>query len=111
MPDSPARRVEQAFPPEVLPLAQMVPGYDRNWDAARVTLAWLRDRFAVDPVIGGAIESLRPLPSDLLARTTLRPYSRLLTTTSPGKLCLKGKGFVPVPASTGTCGAGMMPRL
>jgi hypothetical protein len=60
-----SRRVEQAYPPNVLPLAAMVPGYERNRQAAQVTLAWLQERFTVDPVIASAIQQLlqswRPL--------------------------------------------------
>ncbi|PZF91725.1 hypothetical protein [Micromonospora deserti] len=57
-PFEPSRRVEQAFPPHLLPLAAMVPGYGHNRDAARATLAWLDERFTVDPVIAGAIRQL-----------------------------------------------------
>ncbi|MEU6415332.1 hypothetical protein [Microbispora sp. NPDC046933] len=61
-PFEPSRRVEQAYSPDVLPLAEMVPGYERNRQAATVTLNWLEQRFAVDPVIADAI---RRLLSDL----------------------------------------------
>jgi len=54
----PSRRVEQAYPPDALPLAAMVPGYGRTFDAARVTYAWLCERFEIHPVIGAAIEEL-----------------------------------------------------
>jgi len=54
----PSRRVEQAYPPDVLPLAAMVPGYRHNRAAARFTFDWLRQRFAVEPVIATAIEQL-----------------------------------------------------
>jgi hypothetical protein len=54
----PSRRVEQAYPPDVLPLAAMVPGYERNRQAAQATLTWLEGRFAVDPVIASAIQQL-----------------------------------------------------
>lgn len=57
-PFDPSRRVEQAYPPEVLPLAEMVPGYRANRLAARTTLAWLEARFPVDPVIGDAVRRL-----------------------------------------------------
>lgn len=57
-PFDPSRRVEQAYPPEVLPLAEMVPGYRANRAAARTTLAWLEARFPVDPVIGDAVRRL-----------------------------------------------------
>jgi hypothetical protein len=54
----PSRRVEQAFPPEVLPLAEMIPGYQANAQAAQATLTWLQARFPVDPVIAEATERL-----------------------------------------------------
>ena len=54
----PSRRVEQAYSPDVLPLAAMVPGYRHNRAAARFTFDWLRQRFAVEPVIATAIEQL-----------------------------------------------------
>ncbi|QLQ34994.1 hypothetical protein [Micromonospora robiginosa] len=57
-PFDPSRRVEQAYPPEVLPLAEMVPGYLHNRAAARAMLDWLQARFPVDPVIGGAVREL-----------------------------------------------------
>ncbi|MFI7650264.1 hypothetical protein ACIBTZ_29905 [Micromonospora sp. NPDC049460] len=57
-PFDPARRVEQAYPAEALPLAAMVPGYRANRAAARVTLEWLEARFPVDPVIAAAIRNL-----------------------------------------------------
>jgi len=63
-PFDPGRRVEQAYPPEVLPLAGMVPGYRDNRAAARVTLGWLADRFPVDPVIAAAIRGLLTAPAD-----------------------------------------------
>ncbi|PWU51552.1 hypothetical protein DLJ47_21185 [Micromonospora sp. S4605] len=53
-----SRRVEQAYPPEVLPLAAMVPGYQHNRRAAEVTLTWLEERFTVDRVIADAIRRL-----------------------------------------------------
>lgn len=53
-----SRRVEQAYPPDVLPLAAMVPGYQRNHDAARAVLGWLEQRFPVDPAIGAAVRLL-----------------------------------------------------
>lgn len=53
-----SRRVETAYGPEVLSLSAMVPGYDRNADAARATLGWLTARFECDPVIVQAIERL-----------------------------------------------------
>ena len=53
-----ARRVEHAYPPEVLPLAAMVPGYLGNVAAARAVLDWLERRHPVDPAIGDAIREL-----------------------------------------------------
>jgi hypothetical protein len=59
-----SRRVEQAYSPDVLPLAAMVPGYEHNWSAARFTFGWLCQRFTVDPAIAAAIRRLldRRLP-------------------------------------------------
>ncbi|MEV4489466.1 hypothetical protein AB0K04_05035 [Micromonospora coxensis] len=57
-PFDPTRRVEQAYPPEDLPLAAMVPGYRANRDAARATFGWLSARFPVHPVLGEAIRRL-----------------------------------------------------
>jgi hypothetical protein len=53
-----SRRVEIAYPADVLPLAVMIPGYDANVAAAAATLAWLREHFEVDPVIDDAISDL-----------------------------------------------------
>ncbi|MEV4544621.1 hypothetical protein [Micromonospora echinaurantiaca] len=53
-----SRRVEQAYPPQVLPLTAMVPGYQHNRRAAEVTLTWLEERFTVDRVIADAIRRL-----------------------------------------------------
>ncbi|MBG0568548.1 hypothetical protein [Actinoplanes aureus] len=57
-PFDPARRVERAYPADVLPLAAMVPGYAANLAAARTTFAWLSRRYPVDPAIGAAIRGL-----------------------------------------------------
>jgi hypothetical protein len=57
-----SRRVEQAYPPHVLPLASMVTGYEGNWAAARFTFNWLSERFTVDPAIGAAIVALLGRP-------------------------------------------------
>ncbi|NUO55985.1 MAG: hypothetical protein HOV71_25495 [Hamadaea sp.] len=54
----PSRRVELAYAPDEVPLAAMVPGYGRTFEAAAVTFAWLRERFEVHPVIAGAIGEL-----------------------------------------------------
>jgi len=55
-----SRRVEQAYAASELPLADLVPGYERNFDAAAAMLAWLEARYFTDPVITGAIRSLLP---------------------------------------------------
>ncbi|GAA0973513.1 hypothetical protein GCM10009555_028360 [Acrocarpospora macrocephala] len=57
-PFEPSRRVEQAYPPAVLPLAEMAPGYEHNRQAATTTLTWLEKHFTVDPVIANAIREL-----------------------------------------------------
>jgi len=57
-PFDPSRRAEQAFPSDVLPLAEMIPGYGANVAAAAATLTWLQDRFDVDPVSAAAIDDL-----------------------------------------------------
>ncbi|MFC0007736.1 hypothetical protein [Micromonospora siamensis] len=57
-PFDPSRRVEQAWPAQVLPLAAMVPGYEGNREAARTTLDWLAARFPVDPVLDDVIRGL-----------------------------------------------------
>jgi hypothetical protein len=57
-PFEPSRRVEQAYPPDELPLAAMVPGYEHTPAAARFTFDWLRQRFPVDPAIAAAIDAL-----------------------------------------------------
>ncbi|MGC3860684.1 hypothetical protein ACPSM1_10910 [Micromonospora chersina] len=57
-PFDPSRRVEQAYPPEVLPLAAMVPGYRHNREAARTTLDWLAARFPLEPAIADPVREL-----------------------------------------------------
>ncbi|MEU4158367.1 hypothetical protein [Actinoplanes sp. NPDC026670] len=54
----PARRIERAYPVEVLPLAGMVPGYTGNVAAARLTFGWLSKRYSVPPGIGDALREL-----------------------------------------------------
>ena len=44
-----------------VPLAAMVPGYDRNREAAVAILAWLETHADVDPVLGAAIRELARL--------------------------------------------------
>lgn len=57
-PFDPARRVERAYSPRNLPLADMVPGYGRNVAAARFILGWLAKRYAVPAGIGDALGDL-----------------------------------------------------
>ncbi len=57
-PFEPTRRVEQAYTPAELPLAEMIPGYEHNRQAATTTLTWLEKHFPVDPVIAAAIRQL-----------------------------------------------------
>ncbi|MEU8244357.1 hypothetical protein AB0C07_39385 [Actinoplanes missouriensis] len=52
------RRVERAYPADVLPLAAMVPGYAHNTAAARTIFEWLGKRYPVHPGIGAAITAL-----------------------------------------------------
>ncbi|WP_229075952.1 nucleotidyltransferase domain-containing protein [Actinoplanes sp. DH11] len=54
----PARRVERAYAADVLPLAEMVPGYAHNVAAARAVFGWLTHRYPVHPGIGAAIRAL-----------------------------------------------------
>ncbi|SDT45528.1 hypothetical protein [Actinoplanes derwentensis] len=57
-PFDPSRRVERAYSPRNLPLDLMVPGYGGNVAAARFTLDWLAQRYAVAAGIGDAIREL-----------------------------------------------------
>lgn len=52
------RGVERRWGPDVLPLAQMVPGYDRNREAALTILDWLESRAEVDPTLAAEIRRL-----------------------------------------------------
>jgi hypothetical protein len=52
------RGVERRFPPDALPLARMVPGYDRNRDAALAILEWLEERADVDRTLAAEIRRL-----------------------------------------------------
>ncbi|MGB2569110.1 hypothetical protein ACPFP2_11730 [Micromonospora citrea] len=82
-PFDPTRRVEQAYPPEELPLAEMVPGYRANRDAARATFSWLSARFPVHPVLGEAIRRLLATAPDTAGAPPPRPDSRPVTSTRP----------------------------
>jgi hypothetical protein len=52
------RGAESRFGPDVLPLASMVPGYERNRDAALASLEWLEARADVDSTLAAAIRRL-----------------------------------------------------
>jgi hypothetical protein len=52
------RGVERSWGPDVLPLAQLVPGYDRNREAALAVLGWLEARAEVDPTLAAEIRRL-----------------------------------------------------
>jgi hypothetical protein len=52
------RAAETRFGPELLPLASMVPGYERNREAALAILAWLEARVSVDPTLAAEIRRL-----------------------------------------------------
>ncbi len=52
------RGVERRWGPDVLPLAQLVPGYDRNREAALAILGWLEARAEVDPMLAAEIRRL-----------------------------------------------------
>ncbi|GLY06801.1 hypothetical protein [Actinoplanes sp. NBRC 101535] len=54
----PSRRVERAHPPQVLPLATMVPGYAHNAAAATAVLDWLAPRH---PLPAAMVAILREL--------------------------------------------------
>ena len=52
------RGVEARFGADVLPLAAMIPGYERNGEAALAILEWLEARADVDPALAAAIRRL-----------------------------------------------------
>ena len=52
------RGAERRFPPELLPLAPMVPGYERNREATLAILDWLEARVEVPPPLASAIYEL-----------------------------------------------------
>lgn len=53
-----ARGVERRFGPEVLPLADFMPGYRRNREAAAAILDWLQARVELDAVMVAAVRAL-----------------------------------------------------
>jgi hypothetical protein len=53
-----ARGAERWFGPETLPLADFVPGYDRNRQAALAILEWLGGHTDLDPAMARAIREL-----------------------------------------------------
>ncbi|MHA3835047.1 hypothetical protein ACXR8F_04905 [Terrabacter sp. AAH1] len=52
------RGVERRFGPELLPLADLVPGYERNWFAAQTLLDLLEAHVELDPTIVAAVRDL-----------------------------------------------------
>ena len=52
------RGVERRFGPDVLPLAGIVLGYDRNREAALAILDWLEVRADVEPTLAAEIRRL-----------------------------------------------------
>jgi hypothetical protein len=52
------RGAENRFGPDVLPLSEIVLGYDRNREAALVILEWLEARVVVDQALAGEIRRL-----------------------------------------------------
>ncbi|GAA2498295.1 hypothetical protein [Terrabacter carboxydivorans] len=52
------RGVERRFGPELLPLADLVPGYERNAHAAATLLALLEEHVELDPTIVAAVRDL-----------------------------------------------------
>ncbi len=52
------RGVERRFGPDVLPLAELLPGYERNADAAETLLGLLERHVELDPTIVGAVRGL-----------------------------------------------------
>lgn len=61
------RGAERRFPGDVLPLAELVPGYERNGEAALAILDWLEARVEVSPALADAI---RELGAQVEARAT-----------------------------------------
>jgi hypothetical protein len=58
------RGAERRFGPDVLPLAQLVPGYAHNREAALAMLEWLEARADVSEVLAAAIRQLALEPGD-----------------------------------------------
>jgi hypothetical protein len=52
------RGVERRFGPDALPLARMVPGYERNKEAALAILEWIEEREEVPAVLADEIRRL-----------------------------------------------------
>jgi hypothetical protein len=63
------RGVERRFGPELLPLADLVPGYERNAHAAATLLGLLEAHVELDPTIVAAVR-------DLVARSAAEAQSR-----------------------------------
>jgi hypothetical protein len=58
------RGAERRFGPDVLPLAQLLPGYAHNREAALAMLEWLEARADVSEVLAAAIRQLALEPGD-----------------------------------------------
>jgi hypothetical protein len=58
------RGVENRFGADGLPLAEMVPGYEHNRDAALAILGWLEANAQVDPALAAAVRRLATWPAD-----------------------------------------------
>ena len=52
------RGAERRFGPDVLPLAELVPGYERNGEAAATLLRLLVTHTDVDPAMAAALRDL-----------------------------------------------------
>ena len=69
------RGVERRFGPELLPLADLVPGYERNWFAAQTLLDLLEAHVELDPTIVAAVR-------DLIVRSAADAQSRAGSSSS-----------------------------
>jgi hypothetical protein len=73
------RGAERRFPPELLPLTAMVPGYEHNAEAALAILEWLEARVEVSPILASAIRELAQRVGDSIEsdpRSTFSSGSR-----------------------------------
>jgi hypothetical protein len=69
------RGAETRFGPDVLPLSDIVVGYDRNREAALVILEWLESRVQVNRRLRRGIRRLAGLKvsTDQISRSRIRP--------------------------------------